>query len=160
MIALGVVLMVPRLQTQLAAAGGPLSNWSDRRFGGRNGAGLPGQFAVGLLLGAVWSRCVGQTLGAASLLAAKGENLAPGRPRDGRFRHRRGAAAVAARPPLARRMNRWRDRLISVGYAAKATLGALFIAIGVLVLTGLDKSVETALVNASPAWLTALTTRY
>ena len=30
---------------------------------------------VGLLLGAVWSPCVGPTLGAASLMAARGENL-------------------------------------------------------------------------------------
>ena len=47
----------------------------DRRFGGRAGAGLPGQFGLGLLLGAIWSPCVGPTLGAASVLAAKGENL-------------------------------------------------------------------------------------
>jgi cytochrome c-type biogenesis protein len=33
-----------------------------------------------------------------------------------------------------------------------------FVAIGVLVLTGLDKAIETALVEASPLWLTDLTT--
>jgi len=30
----------------------------------------------------------------------------------------------------------------------------------VLILSGLDRRLETALVNASPAWLTQLTTRY
>jgi cytochrome c-type biogenesis protein len=53
---------------------------------------------------------------------------------------------------------RWRKQMISAGYGAKMTLGLLFIAIGALVLSGFDKTVETALVNASPRWLTDLTT--
>jgi hypothetical protein len=36
----------------------------------------------------------------------------------------------------------------------------LLIAIGALVLTGLDKSIETALVGISPQWWTDLTTRF
>jgi hypothetical protein len=39
-------------------------------------------------------------------------------------------------------------------------LGVVFVAVGVLVLSGLDKAIETALVNASPQWLTDLTTRF
>jgi hypothetical protein len=39
-------------------------------------------------------------------------------------------------------------------------LGALLIAIGVLILSGLEKKLETILVDASPAWLTNLTTRF
>jgi cytochrome c-type biogenesis protein len=42
----------------------------------------------------------------------------------------------------------------------KAALGLLLVAIGALVLAGVDKSVEAALVNASPQWLTDLTTRF
>jgi len=34
------------------------------------------------------------------------------------------------------------------------------VAIGALVLSGLDKAIETALVNASPQWLTDVTTRF
>ena len=75
MISIGVVLLVPRLQAQLAAAGAPLQTWSDRRFGGSPRSGIAGQVSVGLLLGAVWSPCVGPTLGAASILAAQGRDL-------------------------------------------------------------------------------------
>ena len=39
-------------------------------------------------------------------------------------------------------------------------LAAMFIAIGALVIAGLDKSIETMLVAASPQWLTDLTTRF
>ena len=55
---------------------------------------------------------------------------------------------------------RWRKQMLSAGYGVKMALGLLFIAIGALVLSGFDKTVETALVNASPQWLTDLTTRF
>ena len=75
MIAIGAVLMMPRLQMQFATVAGPVGNWTEQRFGGFDTAGLKGQFLLGLLLGAVWSPCVGPTLGAASIMAARGENI-------------------------------------------------------------------------------------
>jgi cytochrome c-type biogenesis protein len=71
----GVLLLVPKLQAQFALAAGPVSNLVDEHFGGFIATSLAGQFGLGLLLGAVWSPCVGPTLGAASILAAKAENL-------------------------------------------------------------------------------------
>ena len=76
LMAIGLVLLVPRFQAQFALAAGPVSQWTEQRFGGFSGNGLGGQFGVGLLLGAVWSPCVGPTLGAASLLAAQGRTSA------------------------------------------------------------------------------------
>jgi cytochrome c-type biogenesis protein len=75
MIAVGVILLVPRFQERLAVAGAQLATWSDRYFGAARQSGLGGQIAVGMLLGAVWSPCVGPTLGAASILAAQGRDL-------------------------------------------------------------------------------------
>jgi cytochrome c-type biogenesis protein len=46
------------------------------------------------------------------------------------------------------------------GARAKAAFAVVLVAIGVLILTGLDKRVETLLVDHSPAWLTDLTTRF
>jgi cytochrome c-type biogenesis protein len=67
MIAIGAILLVPRLQTQLAVAGAPVANWGSRYVGAAQHGGIAGQLLVGLLLGAVWSPCVGPTLGAAAL---------------------------------------------------------------------------------------------
>ena len=75
LVILGVVLTLPRLQARVATAAGPAGAWAEERFGGFGSGGLSGQFGVGLLLGAAWSPCVGPTLGAASLLAARGEHL-------------------------------------------------------------------------------------
>jgi cytochrome c biogenesis protein CcdA len=159
MVAVGLVLMLPGFQAQLAVAGGPIANWADRRFGGAR-SGTSGQFWVGVLLGAVWSPCVGPTLGAASLLAAQGRDL--GQVGIIMFAFGIGAALPLLAFGLLSReaMVRWRHRLASAGNSAKAGLGALFVAIGVLVLTSLDKSIETMLVDLSPQWLTDLTTRF
>jgi len=72
MVMLGAVLIFTPLQSRLALASGPIANWTDRHFGSERGSGYASQFWVGVLLGAVWTPCVGPTLGAASLLAAQG----------------------------------------------------------------------------------------
>ena len=159
-IVIGLVLALPPLQIRLAAASGPIANWTDQRFGSRSGSGLSGQFGVGVLLGAVWSPCVGPTLGAASLLAAQGQNLL----QVGTIMFVFGLGAALPLLMLGflsrEAMMRWRNRLMSAGQLAKTGLGVLFIAIGMLVLTGLDKSIEAVLVGASPQWLNDLTTRF
>jgi hypothetical protein len=57
-------------------------------------------------------------------------------------------------------LSRWRGRLIEAGKGGKALLGGVLIAVGLLVATGLDKRLETFLVDASPAGLTRLTTQF
>jgi cytochrome c biogenesis protein CcdA len=160
MIALGVVLIMPSWQARLAAAGGPVSAWADQRFGGLASSGLAGQFVIGLLLGAVWSPCVGPTLGAASLLASQGRDLPQVALTMAVFGI--GAALPLILLGLLSRASlmRVRSRLMSAGKLGKGLLGAAFIAIGVAIVSGADKAVEAALVDASPQWLTQLTTSF
>ncbi len=159
-IVVGAVLVVPSFQARLATAAGPVSNWSERHFGALPTAGISGQFALGLLLGAVWIPCVGPTLGAASLLAAQGRDL-------GGVALTMLAFGLGAALPLAllgslsrAAIMRWRDRLAGAGKGIKMALGAVLIVAGAAILAGYDHTLETALVQASPDWLTALTTRY
>jgi cytochrome c-type biogenesis protein len=160
MIALGVVLMLPGFQVRLATAGGPIANWTEQNFGGFSTSGIGGQFAVGLLLGAVWSPCVGPTLGAASLLASQGRDLGQVGMTMAAFGA--GAGLPLALLGLASRgwLARMRERMLAAGKHGKMVLGVLFIVVGLAIVTGFDKRVETALVDASPAWLTNLTTRF
>ena len=160
MIVVGVLLTFPQLQMRLAMAGGPISNWADQRIGDIASRGLPAQFGIGLLLGAVWSPCVGPTLGAASVLAAQGASL-------GSVAMTMLAFGVGAATPLIglgllsrQAMARWRDKLIAGGKSAKIGLGLMMIALGVMIVSGFDKKLETLLVELSPQWLTALTTRF
>jgi cytochrome c-type biogenesis protein len=160
MVALGAILLVPAWQARLAAAGGPLSSWTDRRFGGFASSGLGGQFAIGLLLGAVWSPCVGPTLGAASLLASRGQDLA-------RVTLTMAVFGIGAALPLVllgllsrATLMGVRSKLMSAGKFGKSALGAAFIVIGVAIVSGTDKKIEAVLVDASPQWLTDLTTSF
>ena len=160
LIVVGGVLLVPRLQLRLASAAGPMGNWAQAQVGGFSTRGLGGQFAVGFMLGAVWSPCVGPTLGAASVLAARAENLTYVALTMLAF------GIGAALPLLAigimsrEALMRWRNRLLAAGSGGKTLMGVVLVAIGVLILSGLDKRVEAILVEASPAWLTELTTRF
>jgi cytochrome c biogenesis protein CcdA len=160
LIAVGIVLLTPRLQAQFALAAGPVGNWTEQRFGGFSTAGLGGQFAVGLLLGAIWSPCVGPTLGAASVLASQKTDL-------GAVAVTMLAFGIGAALPLVllgllsrEAMLRWRERLLAAGQRGKLVMGAVLATTGLLIVTGADKAIETALVEASPVWLNELTTRF
>src|SRR5206468_10356872 len=160
MMLVGVVLVVPQLQTQIAVAASPIGTWAGGRLATSRTSGVAGQFWIGVLLGAVWSPCVGPTLGTASLLAAQGRDL-------GQVALTMLAFGVGAALPLVglgwlsrETMARWRGRLLFAGSGMKSALGLLLLVIGVLVISGADKALETFLVDASPDRLTNLTTRF
>ncbi|MGE3246570.1 MAG: cytochrome c biogenesis CcdA family protein [Beijerinckiaceae bacterium] len=160
MVAIGLVLALPPLQARFAVAAGPLSNWTESRFGGFSTSGLPGQFGVGLLLGAVWSPCVGPTLGAASLLASRGENLGQVSLTMLLFGLGAGLPLLLLGMISRELLMRWRDRLMSGGKALKIALGVFLVLAGIAILTNFDKRAEAWLTEVSPEWLTTLTTRF
>ncbi|MFM9857814.1 cytochrome c biogenesis CcdA family protein [Pseudoxanthobacter sp. M-2] len=160
MIGIGAVLLVPVLQQGVATAIGPVSVWAGHQFGRTSQRGLSGQFCMGVLLGAVWAPCVGPTLGAASLLAAKGEDMVSVALTMVVF------GVGAALPLLAlgllsrEAILRWRGRLLSAGGELKRVFGALIIVVGTLVVTGLDKALEAEMVQSAPGWMVDLSTRF
>ena len=160
MIAVGAVLVVPVLQTRLATAGGPVSGWVNERFAGNEESGNGGPFGLGLLMGAIWAPCVGPTLGAASVLAAQGENLLEVTLTMLLFGI--GSALPLLLLGLLSRevLMRWRGKMLSLGGGLKSLLGVLLVVSGVLVFSGYDKQAEAYLVEKSPDWLTELTTRF
>lgn len=122
--------------------------------------GLHGQFLLGMLLGIVWSPCVGPTLGVAITLASQGQALI-----------QVGAVMLmfslgAALPLLAigilsrEVMGKWRSRMLEAGQVAKKIFGAALLLIGMLILLGADKSFEKWAVSAMPDWLVTLTSRF
>lgn len=156
----GLVMLLSDLQTGFARAAAPIGNAANRLLARLAPSGAGGQFLLGIILGAVWSPCVGPTLGAATMLAAQGRDLAA-------------VAAVmlafglgAAVPLLVvgalsrAAVLRWRGPMARVGQAGRMLVGGVALAAAVLILSGLDRSLETALVEASPAWLTDFTTQF
>jgi cytochrome c biogenesis protein CcdA len=159
----GTLLLWPRLQEHFERAAAGLGSMGDAaisRLRGLHVAGWPGQFAVGALLGLVWTPCVGPTLGAATMLAVQRSQLG-------------GVAltllvfGLGASTPLvllgrlsAPALRRWRERLLGAGGHGRHLLGVLMLALAVLVLSGWDKRAEALLLRWLPAWLNELATRY
>ena len=158
LVAIGIVLLVPAVQHLAERAAAPLARWAGERQAGLERFGLAGQAAIGVLLGLVWSPCVGPTLGAATVLAAQGQDL--GAVAAVMLAFGLGIATVllviafAARNVLAR----WRGRMMRAGGTGKRVLGGLLATVGILILTGGDRVFEGLVVSASPQWLTDITT--
>ena len=158
MVVFGLVMLSGALQRLFTRSFSSVGNQPQRLLNGIKGDTLPGQFAIGLLLGFVWSPCVGPTLGAASTLAAQGRDLGHIASLMMVF------GAGAALPLLAlgamsrASIAKVRGGLNRFGRYGRSGLGVLFIAVGVLVLSGADKIVQAAILSASPDWLVRLTT--
>jgi hypothetical protein len=64
---------------------------------------------------------------------------------------------------LAYASRRWagvgRQRLRAFARVAQPAMGSVLVAVGLIVLTGTDRIVETALTRAMPGWLLDITTR-
>lgn len=161
---LGVMLLSGQLQARFAIAASGIGNAGNRLLArlapGDQGGGLGGQLVIGLVLGAIWSPCVGPTLGAASVLAAQGKSL-------GAVTLVMAAFGLGAALPLLlvgslsrEAMKRWRGRMLGAGQSGKTVFGGAAVLVALLIVTGWDKLIEAALVRASPAWLTDLTTRF
>ena len=72
---IGVVLISDSSQQFFASITAGIGDAGNRLLSRITLDGLWGQFVLGLLLGIVWSPCVGPTLGAAIVLASQGSNL-------------------------------------------------------------------------------------
>lgn len=157
--AVGAVLVVPPLARAFERLLRPLADRANVAAAAAGG-GVGGQFTLGALLGAAWSPCVGPTLGAASLLAAQGRDLF----QAGLTMLVFGLGAALPLAAMGYGARRWmigtRQGFAAAGKGARLVMGWATLAVGLMVLTGLDKRIEAVLVGLSPDWLTVLTTRY
>ncbi len=154
----GALLLSSDLQARFAAATSGVAGAGQTALARITLDGLSGQFILGLLLGIVWSPCVGPTLGAAIGLASQGQSL----PQVGLLMAVFGLGAgfpLALLGTLSRQaMLRMRQRLLLAGKFGKQLLGGLMLMLGILILSGADKAFEAWVLKFAPGWLIALTT--
>jgi cytochrome c-type biogenesis protein len=158
LIVAGIFLLSSKAQALATRLATPLANWGNARQDGLERFGLGGQAGIGVLLGIVWSPCVGPTLGAATVLAAQGDNL--GEVALVMLAFGMGIATVLLVLATLTRtaLSRWRGHMMATGKTGKNVLGGLLVFVGILIFTGYDRVIEGVLVTASPDWLTELTT--
>lgn len=151
MIGFGLVLVVPKVNAAFAGATAGVSARADGVLMQADTAGLRGQFLGGLMLGAVWSPCIGPTLGGAVALAAQGENLL----RAGAVMT--GFALGVSTLMLGFAYGLRAARLRSLSAVAKPLMGWAFLLVGLAILFRLNHIVDAWLLERMPAWLVDLT---
>jgi cytochrome c-type biogenesis protein len=160
MIGFGLVLLVPRLNAGFASATAGFAAQADAGIDGIDRSGLGGQVLAGALLGAVWSPCIGPTLGGAISLASQGQSLGWAAAIMSAF-----AAGVAsvilalgygARAAILRR----RALLRNVADRARPVMGVLFLGVGLAILFRWHHLAEAWLIDHLPAWLIDLSVTF
>ena len=153
MIIFGVVMLVPRFRGAFASATSGMAGQADGQMTAVQDAGLGGQFLGGMLLGAVWSPCVGPTLGGAIALASQGQNLGHVTLIMAAF-----AAGIATlilalgygtRSFLLSR----RDVMRRIATVSQPLMGFVFIIVGTAILLKWHHIAEAWLLDHLPHWL-------
>ena len=158
LIFLGIILLSSSLQQRFAVATSGVSGAGQNLLAKISPNGLQGQFMLGLLLGIVWSPCVGPTLGAAVTLASQGTNLAHTSTVMLLFGLGAGIPLVLIGVLSRQALSKFRGRLMAFGQAGKKILGTMLAGIGLLVIFGADKAAEGWILDLTPEWLVNLTT--
>ncbi|SMR82234.1 Cytochrome c biogenesis protein CcdA [Aliiroseovarius halocynthiae] len=153
MVGFGLILMTPVLSERFATATAGVSSHADTSLDDIDRGGLSGQFLGGMLLGAVWSPCIGPTLGGAISLASQGKSIP-------------WAAAIMIAFALG-----VSTIIIALGYGARAAImrrqalmrriaqksrpimGVIFVAVGLMILFRFHHVLEAWAVQTLPAWL-------
>ncbi|MCV6823142.1 MULTISPECIES: cytochrome c biogenesis CcdA family protein [Halocynthiibacter] len=156
MVGFGVVLLSPALSSKFTLATAGFSDRADHGMDVIDRSTLRGQFLGGALLGAVWSPCVGPTLGGAIALAAQGQNLAKATLIMVFFAF--GVATIVlllaygARATLLKR----REFMRKLASKSRTIMGVMFILVGLALLLELHIVAERWAVQNLPAWFTDL----
>ena len=153
MILFGIILVVPAFARPFERVTAGVASRADSQMSAVNSSGLGGQFVGGMLLGIVWSPCIGPTLGGAIALASTGENLLWVTLIMMAF-----ALGVStlilvlgygAREAI-------RSRVKSLQFLAmrsKPIIGVVFIAVGAMLLLRFHHIIEAWAVRKMPYWL-------
>jgi cytochrome c-type biogenesis protein len=116
-------------------------------------SGLRGQFLGGLLLGAVWSPCIGLTLGGAISLASQGQEL--GRATLIMAFFALGVSTLILGLAYGTRgaVGRYNAQLRRLAVTARPILGLTFMAVGTGLFFNLHHVIEAWLIGVLPLWL-------
>jgi len=154
----GVLLLSTGLQERFAIAASGASSAGQGLLARVTLDGLSGQFVLGLLLGVVWSPCVGPTLGATITLASQGRQLTQVMLVMALFGLGAGLPLVILGSLSRQTMLRLRGKLLALGRQGKKVFGAALLLLAISILSGLDKQFEIWVLDFAPAWLSQIGT--
>ncbi len=153
MIVFGSVLLIPQLHNRFSLATAGVAESADTTISGLDQTGLKSQFLGGVLLGGVWSPCIGPTLGGAISLASQGGNLWWAGAVMTSFALGISTIilvlAYGARESIRKRQNSLRG----LAEKSKPIMGITFLAVGIIVWMKWHQAIEGWLLDLMPVWL-------
>ena len=160
MIIFGLVLLVPKLNSAFATATESFSSNADNSFSSMPVTSLKSHFIGGLLLGAIWSPCVGPTLGGAISMAYRGANLGWAFLIMLSFAFGVSTVILAlgygTREAIKGRQNKMRG----LASKAKPIMGITFLLVGLMIFFKFHHVIEGWLISVLPIWLQDLSVNF
>jgi cytochrome c-type biogenesis protein len=153
MVLFGLVLLVPRLNAGFATATAGFAARADAGVDQVDRSGLMGQALGGALLGAVWSPCVGPTLGGAISLASQGQGLVWAGLVMTAFAAGVSTVILALGYGARAALQRRRALMRTIAEKSKPVMGVIFLGVGLMILFRIHHIIEAWLLTVLPYWL-------
>jgi len=160
MIGFGLILLVPQLSSRFSMITGDFSNTLTAKTSGMDDSGLNGQFVTGILLGAVWSPCIGPTLGGAISLASQGNSIIWAGAIMVAFALGISTIILLLATASREALFRNRDRLAKLSRYAKPVTGVLLVLLGLFLFFEFNHAVDRWAIENLPYWLQDLSVRF
>ena len=158
LIAFGIVMLVPALNNRFTQLMTPLAGFANQASSRVEGRSLVGAFALGALLGMVWSPCSGPLLASALTLVATQGNAADGALILGLFGLGAAVPLIAIAYATRAGFARSRDWILAHIGKLKQGFAWLILLVGIAILSGGDKWLEAQVTQRLPdAWVTITT---
>lgn len=153
MIVFGIVLLTPAFERRFATATAGFAQSADHRMDQLDARSAKGQLLGGILLGAVWSPCIGPTLGGAIALASQGQSLGWVTLIMVCFALGVSTLILALAYGSREAIRARQASLRAIADKTKPLMGIIFIAVGVMILTRFHHVLEGWALDHLPYWL-------
>jgi len=160
MMLFGLVLLVPQLNERFATATAGFSGSADEQINNLSNTTMKSQFLGGVLLGAVWSPCVGPTLGGAISLASQGQSLLWVFAIMASFALGVSSVILALGYGTQGAIRRRQQQLRGLAEKAKPIMGITFLLVGLMIFFKFHYVIEAWLVDVLPDGFQDLSTTY
>jgi len=160
MMVFGLVLLIPQLNERFATATAGFSGSADQQINQLKPSSMKSQFFGGVLLGAVWSPCVGPTLGGAISLASQGESLLWVFAIMTSFALGVSSIILLLGYGTGEAIRRRQQQLRGLAERAKPIMGITFLLVGIMIFFKFHHVIEGWLLDILPFWLQDLSIKF
>jgi len=160
MMIFGLVLLVPQFNRVFATATASFSSNADENLSRMPATSMKTHFVGGLLLGAIWSPCVGPTLGGAISMASQGSDLFWAFLIMLSFGLGVSTVIVTLGYGTQEAIKRRQNSMRGLASRAKPIMGIIFLLVGLMIFFRFHHVIEAWLISVLPYWFQDLSTNF